>query len=347
VAALGACLCLLAGLFGVRALLVPGIALVLLAGGAEAAVRLMCRRVRLEREPLEESAEEGAQVRVRTRIEGPRALRRSGEFAALAGGELRPRRWLDGQAAEVAAHARGRGWHEVAPSLLRFGDPFGLCARSVRSEPTRLLVLPRVERVGRAELARLGTSADHSRAPAAASGELDDLYRADSYEAAHRIHWLTTARTGTLMARRPRAESDARPLVVLDGRDCAGAEPFDAAVRATASLSVALARAGGCSLLLPPERRAHRLEGTLGSWPRIHHRLALLEPSEALAWAVIRMARLVVWVSASADPDALPHPVGESCFVVCPFPREGTEVLFSVGGCSVQRLRRRRPARAA
>jgi uncharacterized protein (DUF58 family) len=340
-AALGVSLCLVAELFGVAAFLVAGLALLVLAAGASSAVRVMSWRVRLEREPLATSAEEGARVRVRTRLVGPRALRRSGEFAALADAEPRPRRWLDGEIFETAALARRRGLHEIAPSLIRFADPFGLCERTLRSAPTRLLVLPRVERLRASDLAKLGAGTQTRRARAAAAAELDDLRRADSLATAGRIHWLSTARTGTLMERRLRPESEARPLLVLDGRDAAGADAFDAAVRALASLAAALARTGGCSLLLPPERRAHRLDSSLASWPRIHARLALLAPSDALAWDVIRAARLVVWVSASAGAHALSHPGEADCFVVGPFPRADAEVLFGVGGCSVQRLRQR------
>jgi uncharacterized protein (DUF58 family) len=344
VAALGLTLGLLAELLGVHAFLVPGLALVLLAFGAEGAVRLISWRVRLVREPLTASVEEGARVLVHTRLQGPRALRRSGEFAALADSEPRPRTWLDGDVHEVSALARRRGLHEIGPSLLRFSDPFGMCERSVLSEPTRLLVLPRTERVRHADLARLSASAKARRSLAAAAGELDDLRRADSYASGGRIHWLATARTGTLMERRLRPESDARPLVVLDGRDCAGADAFDAAVRASASISLALARAGGCTLLLPPERRPHRLDRTLASWPRIHTRLALIEPSDALAWDAIRLASVVLWVSASADPHALAHPGGGACFIVSPFARAHAEVLFTAAGCAVQRLDRRAPA---
>ena len=53
------------------------------------------------------------------------------------------------------------------------------------------------------------------------------------------------------MERRLRAEADTRPLVVLDPRAPAADEDLDAAVRAAASLSVHLARHGGCALLLP------------------------------------------------------------------------------------------------
>lgn len=338
-ATLGVCLCLLAWLFGVAAFLVPGVALIALVTCAQLAVRASCWRVTLVREPLSASVEEGMRLRVQTTLQEPRALRRSGEFAALAGAEPRPRRWLEGNTFEVAALARRRGIHEIAPSLVRFADPFGLCERYVLSEPTSMLVLPRIERLHRADLAKLAAGSRPRRGPTAVAGELEDLRRADSYATARRIHWLSTARTGTLMERRPHPESDARALLVLDGRDAAGADAFDAAVRATASLSLALARAGGCALLLPPERRAHRLDSTLASWPRIHARLAVLAPSDALAWEVIRGARLVLWISASADAHALAHPSDEQAFVVSPFPRAGSETLFTVAGCAVQRLR--------
>ncbi len=165
VAALGVTFFLVAELLGVYAFLVPGLALLVLAAGAELAVRLMGWRVRLIREPLRTSAEEGARVHVRTRLQGPRGLRRSGRFAPLADSEPRPRRWRDGEVHEASVLARRRGVHEVGPSLLRFADPFGMCERSVRSDPTRVLVLPRVERVRREDLGRLTRGSE--RAPVA------------------------------------------------------------------------------------------------------------------------------------------------------------------------------------
>jgi len=80
-----------------------------------------------------------------------------------------------------------------------------------------------------------------------------------------------------MMERRLRAESDTRPLILLDPRGAAAEEDLDAAVRAAASLTVHLARAGGCALLLPGERRPVILEPTLGGWPHAHARLALIE----------------------------------------------------------------------
>src|SRR5204863_261368 len=81
---------------------------------------------------------------------------------------------------------------------------------------------------------------------------------------ASRIHWPALARGHGMMERRLRMDMDARPLVVLDTRGPAGEDAVDEAVRAAASLALHLARAGGCALLLPGERRATT---GVGSWP--------------------------------------------------------------------------------
>jgi len=340
-------MCAVAELLGVRALLVPGAALVLVCALAAAHVRLACRRVRLVREPVSETAQEGSQVTLATRLVGPRVLRRSGEFAATAAAEPSPRRWLDGDSVRFAATAQRRGLHHIDPSLLRFSDPFGLCERTVASSATELLVLPRIESIAGPELAKLHAASD-TRARASSSGELDGIQPAQLHAPAGRIHWASFARTGTLIERRTRPEEDSRPLIVLDGRNPSSGEDFDKAVRAAASLAVALARAGGCSLLLAPERRAHRLDAALSSWKRIHARLALLEPSAALAWDVLARARLLLWVTASIDARAPARTRdGSIRFLISPHKRDPHEVLFTVAGCTVERLPARARARVA
>ena len=77
---------------------------------------------------------------------------------------------------------------------------------------------------------------------------------------ASRIFWPAVARGADPQERRLRADGDSRPLVVLDPRGAAGIEELDAAVRAAASLAHALARAGGCGVLLPGDRRATELD---------------------------------------------------------------------------------------
>ena len=74
------------------------------------------------------------------------------------------------------------------------------------------------------------------------------------------------------------AGSDAAPLIVLDSDGAPDIESLDAAVRATASLCVHLARSGGCAILLPGERRPTLLDGRLRRWPAVHAALALVEP---------------------------------------------------------------------
>ena len=106
-------------------------------------------------------------------------------------------------------------------------------------------------------------------------------------------------------------------------------------------LELGLLAVGVPAHLVPPWRW-----GALASWPRIHTRLALIEPSDALASDTIRAASVVLWVSASADPNALAHPGGGACFIVSPFPRARAEVLFTVAGCAVQRSDQRAPAAA-
>src|SRR5207248_7065214 len=77
--------------------------------------------------------------------------------------------------------------------------------------------------------------------------------------------------------RRLRVEGDMLPLVVLDARGTGPDEHLDTAVRAAASLTLELARTGGCKLLLPGSRRALAVEADLASWPAAHARLALVE----------------------------------------------------------------------
>jgi uncharacterized protein (DUF58 family) len=184
---------------------------------------------------------------------------------------------------------------------------------------------------------------------AAAELELHSLrpYRIGS--PASRIHWPTVARTGTMVERRLVAEADARPLVVLDPRNPPSEDALDAAVRATASLAVHLARrAGGCSLLLPGDRRAADLERDLRGWPALHARLALLEADQG-GPASRRLERSgpVFWVSAGGAslPPAIKRSSGS--YFVTPSPVEGRAAAFTVGGCSGYRLNARRAEAAA
>ena len=182
----------------------------------------------------------------------------------------------------INARFARRGRKLLAAPRVVVRDPFGLaCARpSGRAQDAELLVLPRIEPVVAIPPGGDGAGiagAGRARPHIAAEVDLDGLRQLRPGTPASRIFWPSLARGAGMMERRLRAESDTRPLVLLDPRGAAREEDLDAAVRAAASLTVHLAKSGGCALLLPGDRRPVILEPTLGGWPHAHARLALVE----------------------------------------------------------------------
>lgn len=171
-----------------------------------------------------------------------------------------------------------------APELL-VHDPLRLASVRARTSSLRqeLLVLPYTEAV---RWGQRGGSRPHEGTGGSASAEpfaavdTDGLrpYRVGT--PASRIHWSALARGAGLLERRLRADGDTQPLIVLDARGGGPPEHLDAAVRAAASLTLELARLGGCRLLLPGDRRAVSVDPDLASWPRLHVRLAMVEGGE-------------------------------------------------------------------
>ncbi len=175
-----------------------------------------------------------------------------------------------------------RGLRQLEPPCLTVHDPLGLSSWNCRGVGPRqeVLVLPYTEPVrwrNRRRSQRSDSARGSAPAEPLAAVDVDGLrpYRVGT--PASRIHWAALARGAGLLERRLRADGDTRPLVVLDARGGGPVELLDAAVRAAASLTVELARLGGCRLLLPGDRRAIAIEPDLVSWPRAHVRLALVE----------------------------------------------------------------------
>lgn len=174
-----------------------------------------------------------------------------------------------------------RGRRKLEPPSLIVHDPLDI-ARIVRcggERPRELMVLPRTMPVNWAQGARgdrRSQVAAFARSEALAAVDLDGLRPYRPGTPASRIHWQALARGAGLLERRLQAEGDTRPLVVLDAGGDARIEDIDAAVRAAASLTLELAREGGCALLLPGERRPTPIERDLASWPAAHVRLALV-----------------------------------------------------------------------
>lgn len=354
-AALGAVLLLCAATFAMRSMYIPGITFLVLGAGFAIWVTLASAGARLEREPGPATVEEDSpwplKIVVTTGIVAPPGgevieplLKQSLRLSQMSAGRDGKRRLR----VEVRFSRRGRRLIEDARLVVR--DPLGLASREIAAAADlgEVLVLPRIEPVlavegggapGTRNRGREG--GDHGgggRAPAPEM-ELDVLRPYRPGAPATRIHWPTLARTGELMERRFVADPRARPLVVVDSHDPVGERELDAAMRAAASLAYHLARAGGCGVLLPGDRRPTMLRQDMRSFAEVHARLALLEPASAYP-AVSRRpgAGPVVWVTASHAIPALPTRMGAG-WIVAPHPlAAGAPAEFRVGGCIGQRL---------
>jgi uncharacterized protein (DUF58 family) len=293
VAAAGAGLGLIALIFDAGPLLVPAVALVLLGAVTPAWILLAGLGLRLRREVPEERVVEQAALTTVVDVRGgwlgaPGAQLRGGAGTATVSlaGALSPTPVLVRERAclSVVARYERRGWHPLGGATVILRDPLDLTRASlpVPGGERRVLVLPRTEAVDWAApdlLRRLSTRDGGPGSDALAAVDLDGLRPYRPGTPASRIYWPAVARGAGLHERRLRAEGETRPLVVLDtrvaGPDCEAAA--DAAVRAAASLTLALARAGGCDLLLPGERRPLSVEPGASAWAPIHRRLALVE----------------------------------------------------------------------
>lgn len=354
-ALLGIVLCLIGAAFDSASLYLPGVTLALVAAGCAVWVALATRGARVTRAPGPATVVEGDPLRVVVDA-------RLGLLPAP-GGELTDP-LLDGRS-PVAGRRRvrhegiaalpRRGRVTPAPSALTVRDPLGLSVRRVPGPAgAELLVLPRVEPVtvvadggdtGAGGLALgPGARAAAGRHDEGSDGiDLDGLRPYREGTPATRIHWPTFARRGEMMERRFVATSASAPLVVLDAAAPAGGDALDAAVRATASLCVALARADGVALLLPGDRRPIEIDHDLGAWPALHKRLALVAAGAgpSLGGLEARSGALL-WVTAAAPavPAELARLPLRPRFLVAPTLPAGTTAQLAVTGCQVGALDR-------
>ncbi len=284
----GLALILVALLFDAAPLFVPGVAIILLGIAAPAWVAVAAQGATIERtlestrvvedEPIE------ATIEVRR---GPWGLPGAVVLDPLAGEPVSirsPMSIISGASSasvRIVASFPRRGIRRIEPPTLIVSDALEL-ARIVRespSPPQELLVLPRTDRVkwvpGAGEKWRRATGAA-ALEPFGAT-EVDGLRPYRQGTPASRIHWPALARGAGLLERRLRADTETRPLVVVDARSDGAPEHLDAAVRAAASLVLELGTRTGCGLLLPGEFRPLEIEQDLIAWPIAHARLALVE----------------------------------------------------------------------
>jgi uncharacterized protein (DUF58 family) len=359
-AALGVALCLGAATFDSPSLYVPGIALGVLAVGLVTWVRLAAYGASIERTPGPATVVEEDPYPLRLQV-------RSGLLPPPGGELLEPLlgwpvpiagRWS--RRVRINLRFARRGRRRLDPATLVIRDPLHLHTRELRGEgDEEVLVLPRVEPVVAAGGGGAGSEGlaggDEGRAGSAlevsaAELQIDGLRPYRQGSPASRIHWPAFARTGEMLERRFVSEADSAPLVVLDASHPADPEALDKAVRAAASLCLHFARAGGCAVLLPGDRRPVEVTPELGGWPHLHARLALVEPrSGPPAASRAPRAAAVFWVSGGASgraPRALDHLAATARYLVTPSPLGTYRTVFTVAGCVGQLLdRARRPGR--
>jgi uncharacterized protein (DUF58 family) len=130
------------------------------------------------------------------------------------------------------------------------------------------------------------------------------------------------------------ANAEGGPLVVLDASNPASAEALDSAVRAAASLCMALARVGGCSLGMSGRDRPFAIDRGLRAWAPAHAALALVEPARAPPIPRSRRTDVAFWVTAATVPPAIGAGVAAPSFIVSPTPPTDQPAAFTVAGCS-------------
>lgn len=151
---------------------------------------------------------------------------------------------------QLDTHVRGR--YPIGPSVWITTDPLGLAGTRRRLGGSSLLtVTPAIHPIGTASRgAGAGLSGESSQLRSSLLGPDDALIREyRPRDEMRRIHWPSTARTGTLMVRREEHAWEPSALILLDNR--AGAHTgqgsrssFEWAVSAAASVGVHLLDAG-------------------------------------------------------------------------------------------------------
>ena len=304
----GVALTLAAFTFDAAPLFVPGVAFTLL-GALDAAVGVRPARAArpCERRLLEDRVVEGEPVEAMIEVRrGPLGLPGGEVLDPLAGTPVSLSRPLSliagGSKADVRVVARF-----ARRGLRRLEPPCAGRARHARARERRRASA--TARAGAARAAAHRAGAMDRRASAAAARRARDARQSDEPLAAvdidglrpyrpgtpaSRIHWAALARGAGLLERRLRADGDTPAADRARRARARGPEEhLDAAVRAAASLTLELARRGGCRVLLPGERRPITVESDLNSWPGVHTRLALVEGgADARAPALAPGARL-------------------------------------------------------
>lgn len=277
---------------GSPALFAVAVGLVLLTGAVWAAVAVSARGLKAERTIGASEVQEDRPLRLCFRIHRRRWLPVRLEVQDHSGG------WLAVSAGATALEIRvGRpGAYRLAPTEVRVRDAIGMFElRKLAGRMEPLLILPAPSEYSSVKLHRSEVIEDpepHGLRPYAPGMPLT------------RIHWPSLARGAGLQARHFAPASDGLPLVVVDTVGAAGPGALDWAARVAAGYVLALARNGGCRVLLPGDANATSVAGVGGAWRAVHRRLARLGdlPPGTASPPAARTAALSVCAATAPGP---------------------------------------------
>lgn len=190
------------------------------------------------------------------------------------------------------------GPHTFDQSMFRIRDDLGLFTRQVLAgTPQSLLVLP--------EPTDVATHRRHGGLDLAHDPEPDSVRPYVRGTPMNRIHWKTSARGGELMERTFTTARDELPLLVVDTTGAPSGAAVDWAAREAAGQLLALARGGGCRVLLPGDRTPTTLLDPIGGWTGLHRRLAELGEGGPRVAGAGKLHPAVLISAASAPPDGV------------------------------------------
>lgn len=276
------------------ALFAVAIGLVLVTAYAGVTVALASRRLTVGRTISHGEVQEGDPIRVRFDVHGitwlPVLLEtrdQSGRWVGLGPGAT---------TVKLAVPRPGSYW--LVPSRLRFRDALGifeLPMRAGRHEPLLILPAPDCE----APIHPVGRAALDDPEP-------DGVRPYTPGTPLARINWAALARGAGLQVRHFTAESRAMPLIVVDTARAPDTRALDWTARTAAGFILALARGGGCRVLLPGDATETSITAVDSEWRAIHRRLATLAPSAAAIQRPLAGQATAICVRAAAAPRGFP-----------------------------------------
>jgi uncharacterized protein (DUF58 family) len=279
------------------ALFAVAMGLVLVTTCAGVAVALAASRLAVWRTLSHREAQEGDPIRLRFDVQGitwlPVVLDARDQSGTWVG--------LSPAGATVELAVPRRGAYQLVPSRLRLRDALGIFELQVpagRHEP--LLILP----------APGGGAGRHPRVEAAFDDpEPDGLRPYTPGTPLARIDWTALARGAGLQARHLSLQPGGTPLVVVDTAGWPSSRALDWTARTAAGYILALARAGGCRVLLPGDLSETSITDLDAEWRAIHRRLATLAPSAmSIALPPTRQVTAIRIQAAAAPPGLAPAP---------------------------------------